>query len=235
MALRQVLFALLIAAAITFFLWIWFHPRKPVVVPENMPANIEQAAVPSPTPAPSIAPPTAEEAQEKLDLIFKKAVVLDPGATPSLVTGDFNTDSSTDLVAAVKPRKEGLAELNSEVPTWIAQDATFRFDPAATSPPPPVRFKEDDSILVIVHGYKAQGWRHPDALQAYVLAHARGDDMRRVSLVKASGALGMDPKKVGFGDVLAETRDGHPGAVVWTSSRYIWWQLPKALPASGSP
>ena len=221
--------SLLIVAVVSLLLALWFR-RRPLH--EDAPPPMETLAEPAPTPAPAVPPPTPGEAQGKLDLAFKGTVALDLVETPPLTVGDFNSDGSMDLAAAVKPRKGGLAELNGELPAWLTQDVTVQLDPR-NSPPPPIRIEEGQPLLAIVHGIDAAGWRHPEALQGYLLTKARGRQMRPMSIAAAAEASGAQAKNPRLGDVLAEIVDGRPGFLVWTSGQYLWRALPKgrSLPA----
>jgi hypothetical protein len=229
MSLRSLASSLLIVVVVTLLLWWWARARPR---PEELPPPMETLAEPSPTPAPSLPPPTTAEAQRKLDLAFKNTVKLDLGATPALTAGDFNSDGSMDLAAAVRPTRDGLLELNGELPAWLTQDVTLRLDPSRPAPPP-VRIQEGQPLLAIVHGIDAAGWRHPDALQGYLLAKARGRDMRPMSIAAAAEASGAKARNPRLGDVLAEIVDGRPGFLVWTSGQYLWRALPngRSLPA----
>src|SRR4029077_15096567 len=169
MSLRNLISSVVVGGIITFLLWLWFHPGR---VLEELSPNVLPVEEASPTPAPSIPPPTPAEAQEKLDKVFRRVLVIDPEAKPSLTAGDFNLDSSIDLAVAVKPRSDGLAELNGELPAWLPQAGLLRLQPEAT--PPPIHIAAGDSLLAIIHGYGAEGWRNADALQAYLLTGVRG-------------------------------------------------------------
>jgi hypothetical protein len=229
MSFRSLVPSLLVLVVVSLLLWWWFRSRP---LREDPPPPAEMLTEASSTPAPPLPPPTTAEAQAKLDLAFKDTVSLDLSATPPLTAGDFNSDGSMDLAAAVKPRKEGLAELNGELPAWLTQDVTLQLDPRS-SPPPPIRIAEGQPLLAIIHGLEAAGWRHPDALQGYLLTKARGREMRPMSIAAAAEATGAKAKNPRLGDVLAEIVDGRPGFLVWTSGQYLWRALPKggSLPA----
>jgi hypothetical protein len=213
----------LILVVVSLVLWLWSRSRPQR---EDPPPPRQASLEPSPTPAPSIRPPAMEEAQRKLDLAFKSTVALDLGQTPALSAGDFNGDGSVDLAAAVRPRKEALAELNGELPAWLTQDVTLRLDPRQT-PPPPIRIEEGQPLLAIIHGQEAEGWRHPDAQQGYLLVKARGQEMRTLTIAAAAEAVGVTPRNPRLGDVLAQIVDGRPGFLVWASGQYLWQALPK--------
>jgi len=229
MSLRSLVSSLLIVVVLSVLLWLGFRSRPAL---EEPPLPLKTLAEPEPTPAPSIPPPTTAEAQGKLDQAFRGALSLDLSETPPLAAGDFNSDGSMDLAAAVKPRKEGLAELNGELPAWLTQDVTLQLDPRR-SPPPPIRIEEGQPLLAVIHGLDTAGWRHPDALQGYLLTKARGRDMRPLSIAAAAAASGATAKNPRLGDVLAEIVGGRPGFLVWTSGQYVWRALPQGrnLPA----
>jgi hypothetical protein len=223
MSLLKLLSSLVVLTAVSLLLWLWARGRPSR---EEPPPPQQAVAEASPTPAPAVRPPTAVEAQHKLDLAFKSTVVLDLGENPPFVTGDFNSDGSMDLAAAVKPRSGGLSELNGEMPAWLMQDVTSLIDPRR-SPPPPIRIVEGQPLLAIVHGLEADGWRHPDAQQGYLLVKARGHDMRTMSIGEAVVALRATAKNPRLGDVLAQVLDGRPGFVAWAGNQYLWRALPQ--------
>jgi hypothetical protein len=232
MSLRRELSTLVVGAVVTFLLWLWFHPR-PVVEQAFAPP---ETLVSSPTPAPSIPPPTPAEAQEKLDQVFRRSLLLDKDTKPSLLSGDFNLDSSMDLAVAVKPRPEALAALNGEFPAWITVDVTIQLhELKAGATPPPIHIAADQPLLAIVHGHEAAGWRNPDALQGYLLVNARGSALRPVPLERAMKAAGGPSENLKFGDVLAGSRRGRAGYLLWNFGQYAWHELPagKTLPTAG--
>jgi hypothetical protein len=221
MSLKRLAPPLLVMAAVSALLWLMSRPRP---LREEAPPPMDTADAP-PTPAPPVQPASAAEAQAKLDLAFKNTLSLDLGETPPLTAGDFNADGSMDLALAVRPRKEGLAELNGELPAWLTQDVTLLLDPRG-SPPPPVRIREGEPLLAIVHGIDAPGWRHPDALQGYLLVKARGRGMRSMTIAEAAEVSGAKASNPRLGDVLAEVVDGRAGFLVWTAGQYLWRALP---------
>jgi hypothetical protein len=227
MSLRETVSTLVVGAVVSLLLWLWFHPRPTIEQPGPETPVVDA----SPTPAPSIPPPMVAEAQEKLDQVFRKSLVIDTGAKPTMVTGDFNQDSSMDLAVAVKPRSEGLAELNGELPAWLTQDPFFKF--SSDNRPPPIHVSAGEALVAILHGHEADGWRNPEAQQAVLLVNARGSAMRPAPLEQAMKAIGGPTENLAFGDVLAESLRGRPGFLLWRSARYFWLELPagKTLPA----
>ena len=224
MSLRSVLSSAVIVLVVTLLLWLWFRPAYLTHQAEEPPPPTTVASVEPPTPAPSIPPPTAREAQDRLDVCFRNTLELVEPTTP-LLSGDFNADSSMDLAMVVKPKNEAqLAELNGEFPGWIVQDLSVTFK--GSGPPPAVKVAATDRLLVIIHGYQAEGWRNPDARQAHLFKNAVGDSIKVVPLKSAVAALGDQAKDIRPGQALSESLGGRPGFLMWMGSRYVWRPSP---------
>ncbi|HEY3130430.1 MAG TPA: hypothetical protein VGL91_13300 [Acidobacteriota bacterium] len=180
-------------------------------------------------------PPTLAEARAAIARVFQKVIELDTGRSPNFIVGDFNNDASQDIAVVVKPAKGMLAEINSEVANWI------RVDPLEIAPPEPgkklhqfptkpgpVRVREQDVLLAVIHGYGREGWRNPDAKQTYLLRNAVGSNLkiqRRQDLLRSTE---HSPKASGpNGDVIGETLAGEPGVLYWTGAKYAWYSLVK--------
>lgn len=180
-------------------------------------------------------PVTLSDLRETLARVYKGAVVVDDNRTPNYLVGDFDGDGSQDLAVIVKPARAGLAEINSEVSSWILEDPRAIKLPnphKGTQPlppkPPPVRVVEGDLILAIVHGYGPPGWRSPEAQRAYLLKNAVGAELKRESREQVSDRRKDKDSLRGLrGDVISETLAGQSGFLYFTGSKYAWNVPPK--------
>jgi hypothetical protein len=194
------------------------QPSKPA------PANQAGQAAADPKPV------TLSDVRETLARVYKNAVVLDVSRSPSYFVGDFDGDGSQDIAVIVKPVRAGLAEINSEVSSWILEDPrTIKLPNShrGTQPlppkPPPVRVIEGDLILAIVHGYGPQGWRSPEAQRAYLLRNAVGDELKKETREQvANERKDKDSLRGLRGDVISETLAGQSGFLYFTGAKYAW-------------
>ncbi len=121
-------------------------------------------------------PPKPEDVNDVLTRVYQKVVAPDTSHEPPFLVGDFNGDGSEDLAIAVKPHEEMLGEINNELANWVLEDPRNISLPGPlsntqtpASERKPVRASKGDSMLAIVHGVGSQGWRNPDAKQAFLL------------------------------------------------------------------
>lgn len=196
--------------------------------------------LPSPTPsvaavAPPAAPPQPAEVEATLARVYQTAVTADAHGRASALTGDFNGDNSRDIAIIVKPNRAQLSEINSEFSNWIVVDphhvitplTAGRVDQGATPPPPRAQVQAGDTLLVIIHGYKSEGWRNADAKQTYLLKNAVGVEMRTQTgaearkLVKDEAAAQHFPNV--RGDLIWQILDGKAGCLYWTGAKYGWY------------
>jgi hypothetical protein len=189
----------------------------------------ERTAVPAPVADPSAsassapaAPPSPEEVRAAVDRAFGRALALDRTAAPPFLAGDFNGDGITDLAVAVRPRDgRGVAALDAPEAAWHAQDMAVPPLPTAGRPGS-VLFALDDLLLAVLHGSGAAAWRGADASDAYLLRHALGAGLRARRLADAPPAIQARAARPAVGHVLASTRAGAEGALVWTGTAYAW-------------
>jgi hypothetical protein len=188
-------------------------------------------ATPEPTPAKSLdlPPPKPEEVREVAARVYKDAVAIDMGHQPAYIVGDFNGDGSEDIAFIVKPAKNKLEEINSEVANWTVEDPrqVLLPDPNKTvqrlpQNPGPVKVQPDNLLLTIIHGYKDKGWRNPEARQAYLLNNAVGTSMTTAPLKDLLSAGGNKNGVMRSGDVIKQTLAGEPGFLYWTGAKYAW-------------
>jgi hypothetical protein len=186
---------------------------------------------PQPTPAESVKlpPPKPEEVREVAARVYKDAVTIDTSHQPVYIVGDFNGDGFEDIAVVVKPAKGRLEEINSEVANWIVEDPrqVVLPDPGKTvqklpQVPGPVKVQPDDLLLTIIHGYKKEGWRNPEARQAYLLDNAVGTSMTAAPLKDLLSAGGNKNGFMKVGDVIKQTLAGEQGFLYWTGAKYAW-------------
>jgi hypothetical protein len=196
-------------------------------------AQDNAAAAASPTPLPP-APP-ASEARAAVERVYKGAVTPDAAGPDWTVVGDFNGDGSEDLVARVRAAPGRVDELNEDLANWIVSDPQKvekpdprKFDPhqgvqKLTPMPERPRVAASDSLLVVIHGYEASGWRSPDASQTYLLRDAGGEDLRAQTRRDAKiTTIGQNPPRL-MGDVIRQTLHGRQGFLYWNGATYGWF------------
>jgi hypothetical protein len=160
-------------------------PRRPAAAAEAPPPAESPAPEANATPAASdtveartLPPPNAAEVSGAVERIFKGAVTVN--AAPAFAVGDFNGDEAQDLAVAVSPAPGRLGEINDELAGWIIKDP-FAPAPAGAVPYGEARrrvlVEEADTLLAVIHGYGAEGWRDARATQTYVLKDAAGEGM----------------------------------------------------------
>ena len=185
-------------------------------------------ATPTPAgPSESPRPPKADEVIEALARVFNKTVSLDETRAASFVVGDFNGDGSEDLAVVSKANESSLPEINNEVANWILEDPRAIPIPGSKAAnelqrPKPVKVEKTDSLLVIIHGVGAQGWRNREARQSYLLRNGAGTNI----LVRSAGELQRDSANSRLpplrGDAISETMNGRHGLIFWTGAKYAW-------------
>ncbi|HBB97971.1 MAG TPA: hypothetical protein DC054_21525 [Blastocatellia bacterium] len=164
---------------------------------------------------------------DALARVFDKAVSLDEAHAPSFVVGDFNGDGSEDLAIVTKANENSLAEINNELANWILEDPRAIPIPGSKAAnelqrPKPVKVEKTDSLLAIIHGVGAQGWRNSEARQAFLLRNGGGTKI----LVRSINDLRRDPATPRLpplrGDAISETTNGRQGLIFWTGAKYAW-------------
>ncbi len=218
----------LVLAALIFFRSVSSKPTTPE------PATAENAEPVKPTVDPAKPEPPAKPAPAEISAvvqrIYKDAAVVDDSRGDNFAVGDFNGDNSQDIAILVKPVKSKLVELNSEYVNWIVQDPRAAHAPdaqqnsnAPVAKPAPVKIKQQDSLLTIVHGYRQTGWRNPAATQTYLLRNSVGADLQMESAGEARRRIASNAKvRPLTGDVIRERLSGESGFLYWTGSRYAW-------------
>jgi hypothetical protein len=195
------------------------------------PIPLSQSNATAHEPAPSKpaqnAPPTDPEVRTAIQRLFGDDVQPESNPGVRFAAGDFNGDASQDLLVAVKPVKEKLPELNSDLANWTIQNPQHTHIPqnrqgVAAEPPPqqPQKVRAGEALLAVIHGYGPAGWRDPMARQAYLLRQAAGTEFRvsqpSKKLIHDFGAFPSAR------DVLAENLEGSTGVLYWTGAAYAW-------------
>ena len=213
--------------------------REAVAQPSATPGLVESAAAtPAATPAPEgatpvPAPPQESEIRDAVARTYNDAVVFDPKNSQAVV-GDFNGDGSEDIAVAVRPAAGKLEEINSEMANWILEDPRQvaapdprKFDPhqgVQTLDPPKERPRvaAGDRLLAVIHGYKEQGWRNPEARQTYLLKNGVGVEMKPEGRLAARAEAQTKTPRL-LGDVIHERLGDEQGFLYWTGARYGWF------------
>lgn len=190
--------------------------EQPAATPETKSAadpNAKSAATAKPVPA---------EVRDVGRRIFRDAAVVEASHDPYFVVGDFNGDQSQDIAIVIKPAEGKLSEINQANPPWIVKDP---FNP--NLPPQlrsePLQIKEGETLLAIVHGFDAGGWRNPEATQTYLLKEGAGTNIRvqsaKASLAKYAGK----PTPTVNGDTISEMLRNTQGFLYFSGASYSWY------------
>jgi hypothetical protein len=176
------------------------------------------------------ATPALADGQEAVKRVYQDTVVIDTSRSAPFITGDFNGDGSQDIAVIVKPAKGALPKLNSEYANWIVEDPRKIVLPDPNKavqqlPKAPVTagVQQEDTLLLILHGYRQEGWHHNYARQTFLLRNAVGENIRAQSLnevAKAANAKNAPPHHPG--DVIREKLAGQEGFLYWTNAKYAW-------------
>jgi hypothetical protein len=203
------------------------EPAPRVVSTTEPAARILTLASPTPTPTPASKPsepPNPTEIRDTVARVFEKAATPDGSLTPGFAVGDFNGDGSEDLAVAIKASEGSLGDINSELANWSLEDPRNTPLPSLSTRVPPSKrahVEKGDTLLAIIHGVGAEGWRAAEAKQTYVLKNAAGAKL----LAQSSEAIRKASHKLPQlrGDVLNETIGGKAGIVFWTGAKYAWF------------
>jgi len=198
-------------------------------------AIVEQApvayqATPESTPVtttPMVAAAKLPEVEDAIRRVFKDAAVIDPDYKSSILTGDFNGDSSQDLAVVVKPAPGKLDEMNEQYPSWLLRDPRTPHDLRA-----PLHVEKDEALLAVIHGYGSNDWRDPQATQTFLLKNVVGLSMRvqngKEFVANHTGRKLPRPQ----GDLIGEILKGADGFLYYDTATYSWYD-PKTF--TGEP
>ncbi|MFN2577311.1 MAG: hypothetical protein ABR607_06420 [Pyrinomonadaceae bacterium] len=202
------------------------------ISPLPSPLAIVQSSATPVGPKESSPPPKADEVMGALARVFNKAASLDTTQVPSFIAGDFNGDDSEDLAIVTRPNENSLAEINSDLANWTLEDPKVVPIPGTKAAdelvrPKPVKVEKTDSLLTIIHGIGAEGWRNAEARQTFLLRNGSGTNM----LVRSVEDLRKDfttPKLPPLkGDTISEQMNGRHGIIFWTGAKYAWYPIGK--------
>lgn len=195
------------------------------------PQFMQPIAGPTATPA-SAPPPKLEEVRAAMTRVFAAAAAPETANDPAFVAGDFNGDGSTDLAVITRANAASLKEINNELANWVLEDPRSAPIPGTSAanrlaPPKPVHAEAGDTLLAIIHGVGAKGWRNPQAKQTFLLKNGAGSNMTVVSvkdLMVSKGKAKLPPLR---GDRISQTLGGKSGILFWTGARYAWYSSPE--------
>ena len=204
----------------------------------NHAQNVEKpiaVATPQPTPTaspvlpPKLPPPTKAQVKEAVSRVFGEALIAqveNAGGTATFIVGDFNGDQSEDLAVIARPAPGKLDEVNNELSNWILQDADKAFIPVPTKsvvvPPHQARphVERGEQLLAIIHGVGPEGWRNPEARQAYIVKHAAATFEGTAPSISQKAIRVMHlPVET---EIIKEVRNGRKGFLFWTGGVYAW-------------
>jgi len=189
-------------------------PKRKAEAPAPTYQSTPESAVPL---TPSVASaPKLSEVQNKIKTVFKDAVVLHPNHNPNFFSGDFNGDSSEDLVVILKP--VNLEELNRQFAPWLVRDPRSSL---STRVRPSIG--KDDTLLAVIHGFGNNDWRDPDATQTFVLKNVVGNDLKVETGKEFAEAHSGRNLPRPQGDLIGETIDGARGYLYFSTSNYAWY------------
>ena len=180
-------------------------------------------------PAADMPPPEFDDVKDAVWRVFKDSVQIDSSRKPHFIAGDFNGDRSLDLAVAIRPNPDKLVDLNEEFPSWILKNPFAGAEPQI----PRLRVAASDSLLAVIHGYGADGWRDSQATQTFLLKNAVGSGM---TVREAKNVAKTSVKKTPYlrGDVIGQVMDGNPGFLYFAGATYSWYDPKSFHEESGS-
>jgi len=217
---------LLALIAVCTFLFGCETAKKPVAEAQPSPTAPPQG---QPQQMAKLPPPDLSRVQEAVKRVFRDAALIDTSREPAFIAGDFNGDLSQDIAVVLKPAPEKLSDLNEEFPTWILRDLSGA-DQTGT---PRLRVAANDTLLAVIHGYGANGWRDPQATQTFLLKNAVGSGMEaHQSKDVATTSQGKRPQL--RGDVIGAVLGGTSGYLYYSGATYSWYD-PKTFKGDPEP
>lgn len=207
---------------------------KPADAPSQNPSQAQKAQPPAADSQQSevkkivsLSPPGPNDVQAAIARAYEGAVTASPNR---FMVGDFDGDGSQDLVAVVRPVKAMLSKINSELARWSLKDPHKAIVPELSPrmqnlriKPDPVIVRQNDVLLVVLHGYGPMGWRNPEAKNTYLLKNAVGTGIGYQPVKEARLLTRGEEKPIRLrGDVIKETLKGEQGFLYWTGAEYAW-------------
>jgi hypothetical protein len=198
-------------------------PSPPMEKP--IPLATPQAEKPR-EPMPKLPPPTVAEVESAIHRIFADNLIREPGTGQWFIVGDFNGDDFEDVAVIAHPAPGKAADINSDLANWIIQDANkFFVAPSGkrvvTSPYlGSAKVSEGEQVLAFIHGHGPQGWRNPDARQAYLVKHATATFLGTAPSVSEKAIRVMHlPVET---EIIKGVQNKKKGFLFWTGSAYAW-------------
>jgi hypothetical protein len=194
--------------------------EKPIPVASPQPSPAAVAA-----PLPKLPAPTQAEVKAAFQRVFGSDLIAQ--FTPqTFIVGDFNGDEFEDIAIIARPAPGKLDEVNSELSNWIIQDADKALIPSSTKKVVALpkqerpRIAQDEEVLAIIHGYGPQGWRNPDARQAYLIKHAAATFLGTAPSISQKAIRAMKlPYET---EIIKQVRNNKKGFLFWTGGVYAW-------------
>jgi hypothetical protein len=195
--------------------------EKPIAVSTPQPSPVAATATPVKLP-----PPTQAEVETAFHRVFGDDLIVNAANRESFIVGDFNGDGSEDLAIIARPAPGKVNEVNSELANWTIQDADKAFiapaGKAVVVPPrqPRAHVESGEEVLAIIHGYGPQGWRNPDARQAYLIKHAAATFTGIAPSLSQKAVRAMKlPVET---EIIKQVRNNKKGFLFWTGGVYAW-------------
>ena len=198
--------------------------EKPIAVATPQPTTAS-----SPVALPKLAPPTKAQVDEAFHRVFGDDLIAESdqgGGHATFIVGDFNGDQFEDLAVIARPTPGKLDEVNNEFSNWTIQDADKAFiappGKAVVVPPKQARphVERDEKLLAIIHGIGPEGWRNPQARQAYIVKHAAATFEGTAPSISQKAIRAMHlPIET---EIIKEVRDNRKGFLFWTGGVYAW-------------
>jgi hypothetical protein len=195
--------------------------EKPIAASAPQPSAAQKA-----TPAVKLPPPTQAEVESAFHRVFGDDLITNAANRQSFIVGDFNGDESEDIAIIAHPAPGKLDEVNSEFSNWIVQDADKAFiapaGKAVVVPPRQARphIEPGEEVLAIIHGFGPQGWRNPDARQAYLIKHAAATFAGTAPSLSQKAIRAMKlPLET---EIIKQVRNNKKGFLFWTGGVYAW-------------
>jgi hypothetical protein len=204
----------------------------------NHAQNVEKpiaVATPQPTPAgstvapPKLPPPTKAQVEAAFHRVFGDDLIAqtdENSGQATFILGDFNGDHSEDLAIIARPAAGKLDDVNNELANWTIQDADKAFiappGKAVVVPPKQARphVERGEELLAIIHGVGPEGWRNPQARQAYIVKHAAATFEGTAPSISQKAIRAMHlPIET---EIIKEVRDNKKGFLFWTGGVYAW-------------
>ena len=196
------------------------------------PQFLQPIASPSPAKPPPAPPPQLDEVRSAMARVFANVAAPETTNDPAFVAGDFNGDGSTDLAVITKANATSLKEINNELANWLLEDPRSVPIPGTNAanrmaPPKPVHAEAGDTLLAIIHGVGAKGWRNPEAKQTFLLKNGAGSNMTVLAVKDLAASKGKAKLPPLRGDTISETVGGKSGILFWTGAKYAWQPSPE--------